>query len=152
MTDGNPLPPPGCGRGNRTPLIRMLNVRAGVRTLCQLDEQLSCMPDADHPMPLSHLDHRARHRWGGGQPIEHPIVGHVAIEAYAALFGGKALPGKSLWKGSQRFLLATVSGTFVGRAMDSHVSTFTPGMGLTIEIIEIAEADSRPIAVFEKAH
>src|SRR6202162_2869097 len=127
----------------------MLNSRLRLRAFRQLDEQAPRVPHFELPMPVPHLDHRACHRWRGGQPIEHPIVGEVAVEADLAFFGGKALPGKSGWQSRKLFPLSALSGPFMGCAMDPHIGSFTPRMGLAIEIIQIAEGDSCPIAVLE---
>src|SRR4029453_13224299 len=86
------------------------------------------------------------------QTIENSIVGEVAIPTYFALFGGKALPGKSSRQRSKGFLLPAFSGTFVSGAMHPPIDPFTPDMGLTIEIVNISKGDSCPEALLDKAY
>ena len=99
-------------------------------------------------MPLAHLHHRSGHGGLRGQAIQHPIVGQVAIPADFALFGGKTFPGKGLWQGRKWLLLAAIAGAFVGGAVDTDIDALTPDVGLAIEVINIAEADSCPEALF----
>ena len=65
-------------------------------------------------------------------------------------FRGKPFPGKGLGQGSQWLLFAAIPGTFVGGPVDPQIAAFTPHMGLAIEIINIGEGHSCPIAVLEE--
>src|SRR6266566_7270131 len=152
MPDGSDLRTSGGSGGNVAPLIRMLDMRLGHRTLRQFGKQLPCRPHFEDPVPFPYLDHRPCHRRRGGQPIEYPIVGEVAIPTDFAFFGGKTFPGKGLWQGSKWFLFSAIPGTFVGGAVDPQIDAFTPDVCLTIEIINIAEGHSCPIAVLEEAN
>ena len=83
-----------------------------------------------------------------GKPYKTPIVGQIAIPAHFTLFGGKAFPGKGLRQGRKRLLLATLSGAFVGSTMHAAIDAFTPDVCLTVEFIDVAEADACPEALF----
>src|SRR5712691_8425319 len=103
-------------------------------------------------MPLTDLDDRSGHGGLRGQAIQDPIVGQIAIPAHFALFGGKAFPGKGLRQRRKRLLLATLSGAFVCGAMYAAIDAFTPDMGLTVEVIDVAEADACPENLFCETH
>src|SRR2546430_1757302 len=90
MADRNHLCPSGCSRGDRAELIRMFDMLLGLCTFGQFDEQLPMGPHFEDPVPLSHLDHGPGHWRGRRQTIQDTIVGEVAIQAYFALFSGKA--------------------------------------------------------------
>ena len=102
-------------------------------------------------MPLAHLHHRSGHGGLRGQAIQDPIVGQVAIPADFALFGGKAFPGKGLGQGRERLLFATLAGAFVRGAMHAAIDALTPDVRLAVEVINIAEADTCPEALFCEA-
>jgi hypothetical protein len=67
------------------------------------------------------------------------------------LFGGKAFPGKGLRQRRERLLFATLAGAFVCGAMDAAIDAFTPDMCLAVEVIDVAEADAGPEALFCEA-
>src|SRR5947208_16747094 len=126
-------------------------MRLGAGALGQFNDQLSCCPHRELAMPLPDLDHGTGEWRGRRQAIQHPIVGQVAIPADFALLRRKAFPGKRLWQGHKRFLLAALDGPFMGRAMDSGVDALAPDLGLAIEVIDFRERDAWPEILFDKA-
>jgi len=145
-----PLPQRG-GGGHRAKLVGMGHRRLGHRTFGQLSQQASLRPDGKDPVPLTHLDDRSGHGGIRGQAIQDPIVGQIAIPPDFTLFGGKAFPGKGDRQGRERLLFAALSGAFVRGAMHAAIDALTPGMCLTVEVIDIAEANPRPEALFDEA-
>ena len=107
----------------------------------------TCLP-ADQtettPLRVSHLDLFACQLQCPWQPIEHPIIGDVAIPGHLAFFGSKAFPGKLLGQRLQLLLGQTIHRAHVCGAMDAGVDALAPRIGLAIEIIQIREGDPTP--------
>src|SRR6266571_7533757 len=103
-------------------------------------------------MPLTHLDDGTCHRWFSGQAIQDPIVGDIPIPTDFAFFGGKALPGKRLRQGGKLLSSPPIKGALVRGAMDPCIDALTPDVRLAIEVINVCEGDSCPIAVLGKTN
>src|SRR6266571_5887964 len=119
------------------------------RHACQFDEQLPTGPDGEYPMPLPDLNNASCHRRLGGQSIQDPIVGEVAVPTDFALFRREAVPGEGLRQGGEGFLLPTIDRTFVSGSMHPCIALLTPGEGLAIEIIQIGKRNAWPEVVLD---
>src|SRR6266516_91154 len=138
-------------RGYAAKLVRMGDRHLGLRTFGQFHQQLSSRPDRQYPVPLTDLYDGTGHVCLGRQAIQDTIVGQVAIPADLTLFSRKTFPGESSWKRREGLLFAALLGPFMRGAMHPAIDALTPGMGLTVEIIDIGERDPGPEALLDEA-
>src|SRR6266705_2401621 len=100
-------------------------------------------------MPLPDLNDASCHRWLGGQSIQDPIVGEVAVPAHFALFRREAVPGEGLRQRGKEFLSPAIDGAFVSSAMHPGIAPLTPGSRLAIEIIQVGKRDAWPEVILD---
>ena len=137
-------------RGDAAELLGMRDHRAGLRVLGHHEEALTARPNRELPGALAHLYGGANERrlpWAsGGQAIEDPVVGDIAIPTHPAFLGGEAVPRPVGRQGTQAFLGPAHAWRDSRGGMRLPVEPLAPGQRLLVEVVEVGEAHAGPEA------
>src|SRR5690606_5959907 len=132
MAQRHRLSPRLSGRGDGAELIRVHDDAATYRAHRVTRQLLAGPPDGDRSVGETDLHGAATDGRLAGQPVEHPVIGDVAIPADLARLGAEAFPGIALRHAAKRLGPVAIHGPLPRGLMHLSVAPVTPGLGLLV--------------------